>query len=167
MSNSYATIVNQAIGLLDGMSVEEYQKKLPPHFPSSIGAHIRHVIDHFSALISGQEQGHINYNLRSRESQVELLPKAAIQDLTSIAQWLNEINEDLLNTQLAVTSEIDNSHTQSTTCQSTLGRELVFASSHAIHHYALIRIMCGMQNRSIPEFFGYAPATITHINRSA
>lgn len=167
MSNSYTAIVNQAIDLLDGMSVGEYQKKLPPHFPSSIGAHMRHIIDHFSALVNGFEQGHVNYNLRTRESQVEQLPKAATEALSNIVHWLNEVNEGLLDRQLSVTTEIDVSHTQSTTCQSTLSRELVFASSHAIHHYALIRIMCSMQNRNIPEFFGYAPATIMHINRSA
>ena len=40
-------------------------------------------------------------------------------------------------------------------------------SSHAIHHYALVRIICSMQNKPVPEFFGFAPATITHINKTA
>jgi uncharacterized damage-inducible protein DinB len=167
MPNSYTAIVNQAIDLLDGMSVQEYQKKLPPHFPSSIGAHMRHIVDHFTALKNGVSEGHVNYNVRSRESQIEQYPKAATEVLENISAWLSTVSEEQLDMTLSVTTEIDISQTQSATCQSTFQRELVFASSHAIHHYALIRIMCGMLNKNIPEFFGYAPATITHINRSA
>lgn len=167
MSNSYALIVNQAIDLLEEMQVSEYQKKLPPHFPSSIGAHMRHIVDHFTALINGSVSGHINYNLRSRESQIEQSPQAARERLSDISAWLDAIDCSLLDAKVMVTSEIDVTRTQSTTCQSTLERELVFASSHAIHHYALVRIMCAMQNKTIPEFFGYAPATISHISESA
>lgn len=167
MSNSYTAIVSQAIDLLDGLSVGEYQKKLPPHFPSSVGAHIRHVIDHFMALMQGAEKGHVDYNIRHRHNNVEQFPDTAIASLENIVNWLNDIPTESLNNVLAVTTEVDVSCTHSTTCQSTLERELVFASSHAIHHYALIRIICSMQNKTIPEFFGYAPATITHINKSA
>lgn len=167
MSNSYITIVNQAIDLLEGLSSVEYQKQLPPHFPSSIGAHIRHVVDHFQALMNGQKDGHVNYNVRHRHNKIEQLPKLAIESLQQINAWLNSLSSEVLNDQIAVTSEIDVTCPKSATCDSTLERELVFASSHAIHHYALIRIMCGMQNKTIPEYFGYAPATITHLTKSA
>lgn len=167
MSNSYTTIVNQAIDLLEGLNINEYQKQLPPHFPSSIGAHIRHVVDHFLALMNGQKQGHVNYNIRHRHNKIEQLPDTAIESLRQINTWLNNLSDTSLQNEISVTSEIDVTCPKSTTCNSTLERELVFASSHAIHHYALIRIMCSMQNKAIPEYFGYAPATITHLTKSA
>ncbi|MFC4701450.1 DinB family protein [Glaciecola siphonariae] len=167
MTNSYTAVINQAIVLLDGLSNTEYQKVIKPHFPSSVGAHIRHVIDHFLALINGVEQGHINYNVRHRHNNVEQSVDAGVKALEEISTWLSRIDESLCEQSVLVTSEIDVSHTKSATCKSSVERELVFASSHAIHHYALIRIICAMQNKSIPEFFGYAPATITHLNRSA
>lgn len=167
MSNSYTAIVSQAIDVLDGISLGEYQKKLPPHFPSSIGSHMRHVIDHFLALIHGHSKGHIDYNKRNRYNNIEQFPSAAIESLEDIAHWLSNLNDENLDKPITVTTEIDVSRTRSTTCQSTLQRELVFASSHAIHHYALIRIICSMQNKKVPDFFGYAPATITHINKTA
>lgn len=167
MSNSYAAILRQAIDLLDELTVEEYQKQLPPHFPSSIGAHIRHIVDHFIALMDGHEQGHVDYNKRHRHNDIEQLPCSAAQCLKHLVTWLNELSDEWLDKPLDITTEIDVSRTHSTTCQSTLQRELVFVSSHAIHHFALIRIMCGMQNKAIPELFGYAPATITHLNRTA
>jgi len=163
MSNSYSAIVSQAIDLLDGLSVNAYQRALPPQFPSSIGTHIRHVIDHFTALREGIAGAHIDYNVRMRFNDVELFPETAIARLEDIRNWLDDINTDEFDTSVKVTSEIDLSRKHSTSSSSTLGRELVFVSSHAIHHYALIRVMCSLQNKSLPEFFGYAPATISHI----
>lgn len=167
MSNSYTAIVRQAIDLLDGMSLREYQQKLPPHFPSSIGSHMRHIIDHFLALMNGYSDAHIDYNVRHRQNDVEQFPNAAIEKFEEISLWLDNLPEEALDKVLKICAEVDVSRTHSTTCTSTLERELVFASSHAIHHYALVRIICSMQNKPVPEFFGFAPATITHINKTA
>jgi hypothetical protein len=165
MSNSYTAVIDQAISLLQGLTDAEYQKVLKPHFSSSVGAHIRHVIDHFLALQSGIDSGHINYNVRHRHNQCEQFVEAACEALIDIKQWLSKLDEMKCKASIIVTTEIDIAHTKSASCKSTIERELVFASSHAIHHYALIRIMCAMQNKDIPEFFGYAPATITHLNK--
>jgi len=99
--------------------------------------------------------------------QVEQVIEHAIEALENINEWLLGLSEEDRNARVMVTSEIDITDTKSATCESTLERELVFASSHAIHHYALVRIICALQDKSIPEFFGYAPATITHINKTA
>jgi len=167
MSNSYVSIVRQAIDLLDGVSLGEYQHKLPPHFPSSIGSHMRHIIDHFLALMNGHTNGIVDYNVRHRHNNVEQFPAAAVESFESISHWLSNVNDKDLDLPLKVSTEVDVSRTHTTTCQSTLERELVFASSHAIHHFALVRIICSMQNIIVPEFFGYAPATISHINKTA
>ena len=168
MSNSYINVVKQAISLLDDISLSDYQEVLAPHFSSSIGAHVRHIIDHFLALKEATESGEINYNKRNRQSAVEQFPQEASAACHGINAWLHDIcSSQLLNRRVVVTTEIDISHTKSTTCESTLERELVFVASHAIHHYALIRIIRNMQGRALPEFFGYAPATVTHLTRSA
>ncbi|MEH6452764.1 MAG: hypothetical protein V7782_06940 [Psychromonas sp.] len=36
---------------------------------------------------------------------------------------------------------------------------MVFISSHAIHHYAMIAQIAKAQQQTIPEYFGVAPAT--------
>jgi hypothetical protein len=167
MSNSYNAVIDQALSLLQETSTLEYQKVLQPHFSGSIGAHIRHVVDHFLALKNGLDKGHIDYNVRHRHNTVEQFPEAAIEALLSIKKWLLSLNAEACAEVISVTSEIDIQDTKSATCTSTVERELVFVSSHAIHHYALIRIICSMQNKTPPDIFGYAPATITHINRSA
>ncbi|WP_395338052.1 DinB family protein [Ningiella sp. W23] len=173
MSNSYSAILEQAILLLENLSRAEYQKVIKPHFPSSIGAHMRHVIDHFVAIQSAMAThdasslSHINYNVRHRHNEVEQSPNAALEELEQLQRWLNSLSDDDCKQNVRVTTEIDISHTKSASCESTLERELIFVSSHAIHHYALIRIICAMQDKTVPEYFGYAPATITHLTQSA
>jgi hypothetical protein len=167
MPNSHTAVIDQAILLLEGLNNNEYQKLIKPYFTSSIGTHMRHIIDHFLALQEGVIDGHVNYNVRHRHNQAEQCTSVAIKALREIKVWLSALEHRAFKTQVLVTTEIDISDTQSKTCSSTIERELVFVSSHAIHHYALIRIICTMQNITIPELFGYAPATISHRNRSA
>jgi hypothetical protein len=167
MSNSYNAVIDQALSLLKEISISEYQKVLAPHFSGSVGAHIRHIIDHFLALKNGQGDGHIDYNIRHRHNNVEQFPEAALATLHDIKTWILSLDAEACAQVISVTTEIDIQHDKSATCASTLERELVFVSSHAIHHYALIRIICSMQDKTLPDMFGYAPATITHMNRSA
>ena len=168
MSNSYIDVVEQAISLLDDISLADYQEVLSPHFSSSVGAHIRHIVDHFTALKDSFSSGEINYNKRTRHSDIEQFPESALEACQNINKWLHDIcSNQLLNQSVKVTSEIDISHTKSVQCESTLERELVFVASHAIHHFALVRIIRNMQGKALPEFFGFAPATITHLTRSA
>jgi uncharacterized damage-inducible protein DinB len=168
MSNSYVNVIKQAISLLDDISLADYQEVLAPYFSSSIGTHVRHIVDHFLALKQASTRGEINYNKRNRQGDVEQFPKSAIAECESISAWLHETcSSDLLNQRVQVIADIEMNHTKSRACESTLERELVFVASHAIHHYALIRIIRNMQGKALPEFFGYAPATVTHITRSA
>lgn len=167
MSSSYTQIIAQAIELLRDMPVNEYRQQIKPHFPGSIGAHIRHVIDHFEAIQSGVASGYIDYNKRHRLSEVECCPRSAVNKLESINRWLSSLSCDSRAKTVQVTTEIDIQQTKSAQCDSTLERELIFATSHAIHHYALIKIICGLINQPTPKYFGYAPATITHLNQSA
>ncbi len=41
----------------------EYQQKLPLLSESTIGMHVRHIIEFYQCLIKGQLQGQINYDV--------------------------------------------------------------------------------------------------------
>ena len=45
---------------------------------------------------------------------------------------------------------------------STVGREFMYAVAHAIHHYALIAVMCGLMKMPLPAGFGVAPSTLKY-----
>ena len=38
----------------------------------------------------------------------------------------------------------------------------MYAVAHAIHHYALLGIMCGLMGIRVPAGFGVAPSTLQH-----
>ena len=41
-------------------------------------------------------------------------------------------------------------------------REFMYAVAHAIHHYALIAVMCGILDVPVPAGFGVAPSTLKY-----
>lgn len=167
MFGSYIAIVKQAVELLDTLSEQEYQQTFSEYPTGSVGMHVRHVIDHFRALEQGIHKGLVDYNVRHRCTAAESSTAEAKSLLSKVISWLESLDESCLNKAISVRSEIDIERTLSSTVNSSVARELVFVSSHAIHHYAVIRLLCVKQNKQVPEFFGYAPATITSISRSA
>jgi hypothetical protein len=48
---------------------------------------------------------------------------------------------------------------------STLGRELLFVSSHTVHHFALVAHYCKTAGVDLGADFGKAPATMAHEHR--
>jgi hypothetical protein len=46
---------------------------------------------------------------------------------------------------------------------SNLAREVMFCVGHAIHHYAILRILCAGVGVKLPHEFGVAPSTLKHL----
>ncbi|KAF9580883.1 hypothetical protein BGW38_002292 [Lunasporangiospora selenospora] len=44
--------------------------------------------------------------------------------------------------------------------QTTFGRELWFCSLHAVHHFAMIKVICSEHGVALKEGFGLAPSTV-------
>jgi hypothetical protein len=68
----------------------------------------------------------------------------------------------MLDRAIPVRARVSYTADGSPTAMSTVGREIMFAVVHAIHHYALIGVMCGMLEIPVPAGFGVAPSTIKH-----
>ena len=51
--------------------------------------------------------------------------------------------------------------------QTSVARELVFAGSHAVHHYAMIAQISFAQTKALPHTFGLAPATATYMRENS
>lgn len=166
MLSSHQEVLHQAINLLSDISKDDYVEIRQPYFSSSIGEHFRHVLDHFTALQLGHDQGFVNYNIRNRHSQIELFPELAKIQFTALQNWLGKLVENDLNTSFVVESEISISDKHSVNVTSNLARELLFTTSHAIHHYAMIKVIRLLQNAEVPTDFGFAPATWTYLNQN-
>jgi hypothetical protein len=159
--------VEQAKQFLRGLSAKNYKVVLQPHFASSAGTHMRHILDHYSALRDGLNQGLINYNKRNRCSTVESCPQTALLEWQKIERWLQEVCRLDANMPINVMCETSVNTIQSTETQSTLARELVFVSSHAVHHFSLLAVINSLLGNKNEVNFGVAPSTATHIRQHA
>lgn len=117
--------------------------------------------------MDGLETGFIDYDRRHRGSKIETNKGAAIELLEKIKAWLVTLNEEILGAEMRCSIEVSVSEKLKADVRTTLERELIFAASHAVHHYALISIAAKMQDIKIGEDFGLAPATATFLRESA
>jgi len=159
--------VQQAKEFLLGLTAENYQVVIKPHFASSAGTHMRHILDHYLALQDGLNQGLVNYNKRNRYSSSESCPKAALLEWQKVEQWLKEVSQLDADKPLTVECETSINKTQNTLTQSTLARELVFVTSHAIHHFSLLAVINSLLGNKDEVNFGIAPSTASYIRQQA
>ncbi len=159
--------VQQAKEFLLGLTAENYQMVIKPHFASSAGTHMRHILDHYLALQDGLNQGLVNYNKRNRYSNVESCPQTALLQWQKVEQWLKEVSQLDAEMPLTVVCETSVNETQNTQTTSTLARELVFVSSHAIHHFSLLAVINSLLSNKNEINFGIAPSTATYMRQQA
>ncbi len=155
--------LDQAEKFLNSVSDEAYIKIVKPFFISSSGEHMRHIMDHFQELKKSWQSGIIDFNNRRRGSRIEQSRKLALVQIEEIKQWLSKLDENELNQPLSIKTEVAISETLIVEVTSTLARELVFASSHAVHHYSSIATAIQMQEVILDKNFGIAPATATYL----
>lgn len=163
MLKSHIKVLQQAFDLLNNITPEDFQRVMQPHMSGSIGQHLRHVVDHYLALENGYEFGLIDYDQRNREANIEVSINAARETIQAVQEWLAKLTDADLRKPVQVRSEISLSERIIEDCPSTLAREIMFVSSHAVHHFSLIAIIRSLQGQPVPEFFGYAPTTISYL----
>lgn len=163
MIKSQLEIIEQGLSYLGSVSKGDYTDIVSPNFISSSGSHMRHIIDHYQAIICSVNSGLIDYDIRERGSKFELSPALAIEKLRQIATWIKTLTEDKMNKLIMLSTEVSLSNQNIQKVQTSVARELVFAGSHAVHHYAMIAQISFAQNLQLPQSFGLAPATATFL----
>jgi len=163
MIASQLEILTQGRLYLESISESEYTAIVSPNFISSVGEHIRHIIDHYLALMSGLDTETVDYDVRRRGEKIESTPQVAIEAIDRISSWINNLSDTDLDKSITLSTEISITNKTVQTFRTSIARELVFAGSHAVHHYAMIAQIAFAQKTLVPEFFGIAPATATFI----
>jgi hypothetical protein len=162
LQDAVADVLRQGELLLNWVSDEDYMRKLPAVFGSTVGGHYRHCLDHFQSLLQGLEAGEINYDHRERNPRIENDRKFALGETHRILRAFGSISTPFLNCPINVRSKVNYELDAAPVIGSTVGREFMYAVAHAIHHYALIAVMCGMLGVSVPAGFGVAPSTLKY-----
>jgi uncharacterized damage-inducible protein DinB len=148
--------------LLAEISDEAYVRKVAVAFNASIGGHYRHCLDHFNTLLKAAAAGDLNYDHRDRGTLVENDRFAALNATRELRAAYEKLNPDFLSRHLNVTCKTSYSTSGSQVSPSTVGREVMYAVAHAVHHYALIGVMAGIMDVKLPAGFGIAPSTLKH-----
>ena len=152
---------NQLQYLVDAISEKELSTKLEVISESTIGMHIRHIIEFFDCFLTGVEQGHICYDNRKRDLQLETDKQHIFDSIKTIIQKLDTIENKKVNLS---TNYFMEGITK--TIPTNVTRELVYNIEHSVHHMAIISIAIkhNFPHIELPEFFGIAQSTVAHQN---
>lgn len=160
--DSAIEILRQGETLLQTLDDDRYTRRLPAVFTSAIGGHYRHCLDHFQCLLEGVAEGEVNYDHRRRDTRIENDRAFAFAETRRLREACARIPVAALKLPLNVCSKVSYEGEIPSVCASSYGRELMYAVAHAIHHYALLAVMCGLLEVRVPFGFGIAPSTLQH-----
>lgn len=133
-----------------------------PPYARPVGAHLRHVIEHYEALLIPRQGDEVDYDRRARDATLERCPRTARQRLRAMQQCLQHWHGEDLRRPVRVRGQAGLAGEFDFAVNSSVGRELVFLASHAVHHFALLKAHCQQHGMVISADFGQAPATVAH-----
>lgn len=126
---------------------------------ATLGQHLRHILEFYLTLVKGIKKGHINYDERERNLQLEVCTRTALDIIQSL-------NNDLmvlpLQKEVKLFGNFGMSDLADFGMNTTVERELLYCYEHSIHHMALMKVAILEQGLSncINEDFGVAPSTL-------
>ncbi|MDA1045265.1 MAG: DinB family protein [Verrucomicrobia bacterium] len=156
----------QAIELVARLTDDHYTKIDPPQYSSSVGAHMRHVLDHYFCFLEGLDKGRIDYADRARNPRLEHDRSFAVEQLRDTISRVCALASLDARHPLEMRIEGDGVEGHAAWAVSTVGRELDFLLSHTIHHYGMVAIILRLQGVEPGAGFGVAPSTLRHVHES-
>jgi uncharacterized damage-inducible protein DinB len=154
----------RSIDMIDALTDAQFAQPVGRH--SSIGAHLRHCIEHFQRFASGMQAANgekpvISYDSRQRDRELETNRQAARRAIEVLLHFLH--SDALTHPAGEVLVELIPARgADMVRLNSTIERELVFVSSHAIHHLALMEVLAELQGIDLPADTGLAYSTDAH-----
>lgn len=155
-------VLAQGLALLQAIDDGAYATRLPAAFDASIGGHMRHCLDHFRNLLDGLDAEEIDYDARARDTRIETIRSVALAAAREQLREFEALDAAVLERTVRVRAKSSYAAADSPVASSTVGREVMFCVAHAIHHYAIIGVMAGMLEVTLPAGFGVAPSTLQH-----
>lgn len=152
--------LQKATFLISNLSDEILRDNSVSPYYSSVGSHIRHILDFYECILKPVPV--FDLTSRCRNIEVESSCKNALDYLNSIIDKLENVDSRDLGKEVKVFDDLG------------LGKDMIIytyaalfaqANSHAIHHYAIINyILNGLKVSISDNDFGYNPSTPKPIN---
>jgi hypothetical protein len=157
-----AEILHQGLALLDALDDETYVKRSSGPFDASVGEHYRHVLEHFVTLADALPSRVIDYDARRRDRQMDCRREYAASQTSATIRRFQHLSDEDIDAACEVLYEVGYGQIRQLGMTSTVAREIVFAVSHAVHHFALIRVTCAEFGLELSPSFGVAPSTLAY-----
>jgi hypothetical protein len=165
-----ASLLEQACAMVQRLQLEAVPTF---RYEQAVGPHVRHIIEHYTAFFSALDTTNtcVDYDTRDRDIRLQNESAATLTKLHELADRMQGLAyaptpvfdlHTALSTRLkaGVEGEIE-------VTVPTLGRELLFLSSHAVHHFALLAHYCRIAGVDLGHDFGKAPATVAFERKAA
>jgi hypothetical protein len=128
----------------------------------TVGKHLRHVVDHYHAIVSGATNVEpVDYDNRLRDVPMETDRSHALRTIGKLRVNIQDLGSVSDTTAIRVRVMVAGDGCCAT-LHTSLGRELAFATHHAVHHQAMMRAIAGEFGVDLAPSFGKAPSTINH-----
>ncbi len=166
ITESTEHIVHQIQSILTQLSDEQYSSNLDIFNGASIGSHIRHIFDFYNCISLSMEGGQLDYNCRERNAGIQTEKQTALSafhQVTSLLKFRKDGEELEIVTDFSLD---DDDHRP--VVKSTIGRELMYAYDHAVHHLAIIKmgIKATYPEVILDAHIGVAPSTIKYQSKN-
>ena len=148
--------VNELAKLLDHETLTKKQALL---MGSTIGQHIRHVLEFYECLLDTRDFGVVCYDKRKRRLELE-------EDIfvigDTILRIVTTIESKISDTPIRLEISFSATNDEAAVFESTVNRELAYCLEHMIHHLVMIKMALSVDRPEIqlPENFGVAYSTI-------
>lgn len=137
---------------LSSLPEELYQDKTKG---SSIGMHIRHILEFYAQLEDAVTSSSFSYDHRKRDTSIENSTLKAREKISGISEFLSNLNGPL--SEIITLQAACSISSPDLEIKTTLGRELYHVSEHTTHHLAIIKLL--VNEYEFSDSFGVAAST--------
>lgn len=145
--------------ILNQITESDYNKPLPVLSDSTIGKHVRHILEFYECLFVSCTDDVVCYDHRKRNLLLEENVRFTSGYITEITDMLDkaDINKRLLLKAIYEDADF--------LMESSLYREITYNIEHTVHHLAIIKIAIAsaLNYIQLPKDFGYAQSTISYL----
>jgi len=163
LADGNIAFLQQGLELILRMTDEQFSTAPPMFSRGGVGAHFRHILDHYDCFFDGCENGRIDYDRRERDPALESKREVAAEKIRATCRKLDEISDRDPRRALEATLLCGKPGVAEPMWSATsVARELQFLVSHTVHHYAVIAAILRPQGVEPGADFGVAPSTLVY-----
>ncbi len=157
MISAITNNLQRGVKLLNSVDDSQYSDNSVAPYYSSIGIHMRHILDVFDCIFSGLETNKVDLSARKRNELAESKVAFGLAYFDKTIEQLNGLQDQNLDIVVEVKDDLG---LGVVSANYTLASALIQAHSHAIHHFASIGYIISQLGINLPDSdFGYNPTT--------